>query len=171
MNFWPSGMQILEGETSYETDRTSTSADSVNGVEVNGGKYRMAIWEFFARVWEMLIGRGDGPLTLRLILQPTVAAILAIRAGLKDAHEGRTPYLWSVFTDRADRRDLLRDGWKDIGKVFIIAVVLDVVYALIVHRWIFPGQALLVGTVLAIIPYVLIRGPVTRICAGRLPPT
>ena len=64
---------------------------------------------------------------------------------------------------RPDRRDLLREGWKDIGKVFIIAVVLDVVYALIVHRWIFPGQALLVGTVLAIVPYVLIRGPVTRI--------
>jgi hypothetical protein len=57
----------------------------------------------------------------------------------------------------------VREGWKDIGKVFIIAVVLDVVFALIVHRWIFPGQALLVGTVLAIVPYVLIRGPVTRI--------
>ena len=47
----------------------------------------------------MLIGRTDGPLTLRLIFQPTVAAILAIRAGLKDAREGRTPYLWSMFTN------------------------------------------------------------------------
>src|SRR5580704_2676863 len=131
----------------------------------------MTIQEFFARVWEMLIGRADGPLSLRLFFQPTVAAILAIRAGLKDAHEGRTPYLWSAFTDPANRRDVLRDGWKDIGKVFVIAVVLDVVYALIVHRLIFPGQALLVGTVLAIVPYVLIRGPVTRIFAGRLPHT
>lgn len=126
----------------------------------------MTIQEFFAAIWEMLIGRTDGPLTLRLIFQPTVAAILAIRAGLKDAREGRTPYLWSMFTDAAPRRDLLRDGWKDIGKVFIIAVVLDVVYALIVHRWIYPVQALLVGTALAIVPYVLIRGPVTRIMRG-----
>jgi hypothetical protein len=123
----------------------------------------VTIYEYFARVWEMLIGRTDGPLTFRLIFQPTVAAILAIRAGLKDAHEGRAPYLWSVFTNQAHGRDLLREGWKDIGTVFIIAVILDVVYALMIHRWIFPGQALLVGTVLAIVPYVLIRGPVTRI--------
>ncbi len=123
----------------------------------------MTIQDFFARIWDMLIGRIDGPLTFRLIFQPTVAAILASRAGLKDAREGRAPYLWSVFTNPAHRRDLLREGWKDIGKVFIIAVVLDVIYALIVHRWIFPGQALLVGIVLAIVPYLLIRGPVTRI--------
>ena len=123
----------------------------------------MTIQEFFARVWEMLIGRADGPLTFRFIFQPAVAAIFAIRAGLKDAREGRTPYLWSVFTNPSHRRDLLREGWKDIGKVFIIAVVLDVVYTLIVHRWIYPVQALLVGTILAIVPYLLIRGPVTRI--------
>ena len=123
----------------------------------------MTIQEFFARVWEMLIGRADGPLTLRLIFQPAVAAILAFRAGLKDARESRTPYLWSMFTNPARRRILLREGWQDIGKVFIIAVVLDVVYALIVHRWVFPGQSLLVGSVLAIVPYLLIRGPVTRI--------
>ncbi len=127
----------------------------------------MTIREYFVRVCDMLIGRFDGPLTFRLIFQPAVAAILAIRAGLKDAREGRTPFLWSVFTHPAHRRDLLRDGWKDIGNVFIIAVILDVVYALIVHRWIFPGQTLLVGIVLAIVPYVLIRGPVTRI-ASRL---
>jgi hypothetical protein len=123
----------------------------------------MTITEYFARVWEMFIGRADGPLTLRLIFQPTVAAIFAIRAGLKDAREGRTPYLWSVFTNPAQRRDLLREGWKDVGTVFIIAVVLDVIYALIVHRWVYPGQALLVAAVLAIVPYLLIRGPVTRI--------
>ena len=67
-----------------------------------------------------------------------------------------------AVTNRPRRRDLLREGWEDIGKVFIIAVVLDLAYALIVHRWIFPVQALLVGTALAIVPYVLIRGPVTR---------
>jgi len=82
----------------------------------------MTIQEYFAGVWEMLIGRTDGPLTFRLIFQPTVAAILAIRAGLKDARAGGTPYFWSVFTNPRDYRGLLRDGWKDIGKVFIVAV-------------------------------------------------
>ena len=59
---------------------------------------------------------------------------------------------------------------KDIGKVFVIAVVLDILFTLIVHRWIVPGQALLVGTVLAIVPYVLIRGPVAR-SVRRVPRT
>lgn len=123
----------------------------------------MTVQEFFARIWEMFISRSDGPLGLRLIFQPAVAAIFAIRAGLNDARHERAPYLWSVFTTPLDCRDLLRDGWKDIGMVFVIAVVLDAVFALLVHRWIFPGEALLVGTALAIVPYVLIRGPVTRI--------
>ena len=119
--------------------------------------------EFFARVWEMLIGRVDGPFTLRLLLQPTVAAIFAIRAGLRDARESRPPYLWSIFTTHGPRRDLLRDGWTDIGKVFIAATVLDLTYELIVYRWIYPGQASIMAAVLAFIPYLLIRGPVTRI--------
>jgi hypothetical protein len=74
----------------------------------------MTVQEFFTRIWEMLIGRADGPLSLRLIFQPAVAAIFAIRAGLRDAREERTPYLWSVFTNPLDCRDLLRAGWKDI---------------------------------------------------------
>ncbi len=123
----------------------------------------MTIEEGFARAWEMLVGRATGPLTVRLLVQPTVAALLAIRAGLRDAREDRTPYLWSIFTNPAQRRELLREGRTDIGKVFIVAVVLDLIYELIVHRWLYPLQALLVATVLAIIPYVLIRGAVTRI--------
>jgi hypothetical protein len=123
----------------------------------------MTIHEFFARVWEMLIGRADGPLTLRLILQPTVAVILAIRAGVRDAREGRPPYFfWSVFTNPARRPDLLGQVRKDVGKVFIIAIVLDVIYELIVYRWVYPGQTVIVATVLAIVPYLLILGPVTR---------
>ena len=123
----------------------------------------MTTQEFFGRVWEMLSGRAEGPLTLRLILQPAVATILAIRAGLKDAREGHTPYLWSVFSNPAHRRDLLQEGWKDVTKVFIAATVLDVIYELLVYHWVYPVQALIVATVLAIVPYLLIRGSVTRI--------
>ena len=68
-----------------------------------------------------------------------------------------------MFTSSVDRRDLLREGWKDIRTVFIIALGLDMIYAVIVHRWVYPGQTLLVAAVLAIVPYLLIRGPVTRI--------
>jgi hypothetical protein len=50
-----------------------------------------------------------------------------------------------------------------VGKVFIVAVTLDVIYELIVYRWVYPGRALIVATVLAVVPYLLIRGPLTRI--------
>ena len=123
----------------------------------------MTIGEILGTAGDMLIGRTIGPMKLRLILQPTMAAIFAILAGLKDAREGRPPYLWSVFTNSADRHDMLRHGWKDVRKIFIVAFVLDVVYELIVFHWVFPVQALLVAFVLAIVPYVVIRGPITRI--------
>jgi hypothetical protein len=113
--------------------------------------------------WELLVGRLDGPLSLRFLFQPAVAAVFAVRAGLKDFREARTPYLWSVFANGSDRHDLICDGWKDIGKVFVVAVILDVAYALIVHQWIFPAQALLIGVLLAIAPYVLMRGLTTHL--------
>ena len=124
----------------------------------------MTIHEFFARVWEMLVDRVDGQMNFRLFVQPMVVTIFAIRAGLRDVREGRPPYFfWSVFTNPALRSELLGQIRKDVGQLFIIALALDVIYELIVHRWIYPGQAVIVATVLAIVPYLLIRGPVTRI--------
>ncbi len=97
---------------------------------------------------------------IRLLLQPTMAAIFAIRAGWKDAREGRPPYFWAVFTRPAHRHELLREGWKDLGKVFLIAVIIDLVYQFIVFRWFYPVYVLLVATLLAFLPYLLmIRGP------------
>jgi len=114
-------------------------------------------------IWSMLIGRADGPLAFRFIFQPTVAAVLAIRAALRDVRRDEVPFLWSVFKNKTQRRQLIREAWKDIASVFIIALLLDVIYALTVHSWLYPGQTLLVATILSIVPYVLIRGPVTRL--------
>ena len=102
----------------------------------------MTTHEFFTRVWDMLIGRATGPMNFRLLLQPTVATILALRAGWADARAGRPAYLWSVFINPAHRRDLMQKGWKDVGKVFIVAVVLDVVYEIIVYRWIYRKRSI-----------------------------
>jgi hypothetical protein len=123
--------------------------------------------DVFSRVRENLIGRVGGPLTLRLLIQPTVAAILAIRAGLKDAREGRAPYCWAILSNPAHRHDLLQQGWKDVGKVFILAAVLDTIYQYLEFRWFYPREALAVALSLAILPYLLIRGSVTRIARGN----
>ena len=106
-------------------------------------------------------------MTFRLILQPIMAAIFAVRSGLKDAKEGQPAYFWALFTDPANRRKMLRDGWKSVGRVFILAIVIDGIYQFIVLRWFYPLEALIVAIVLGICPYLLIRGPVNRIARRR----
>jgi len=121
-----------------------------------------------ARISHNLVERVTGPMHFRLLLQPGMATFFAIRDGLKDARECRPPYFWGVFTDKGERESMLKNGWKSIGKVFILAIVLDVVYQLIEHRWtVYPGEAVLVAIILAIVPYLLIRGPVNRIVCEK----
>ena len=122
--------------------------------------------EIAARFFEHLVGRIHGPMNFRLICQPLMAVIFAIRDGRKDGREGRRPYFWALFAaDRSNRRDLMREGWKAVGKIFIIAVILDAVYQFITVRWFYPGEAVVTAVILAILPYLVLRGLVNRLTA------
>ena len=70
------------------------------------------------RFWGNLLGRANGPMNFRLVFQPLVAGVLAIRAGLRDARAGRTVALWTAITNPAGRHELLRQVSHDIGRVF-----------------------------------------------------
>jgi len=115
------------------------------------------------RIWDEIGARPGGPLALRFYLQPLMATALAVRDGIRDSRHERPAYLWAVFTDRSHRNELLRDGWRSIGKVFVLALVLDVIYQLVVLKGLRPVAGLLVAITLALVPYALIRGPVNRI--------
>ncbi|MGH9460385.1 MAG: hypothetical protein ACRD1X_04155, partial [Vicinamibacteria bacterium] len=115
------------------------------------------ILEAIARGWENFIARPDGPLNIRFLLQPAVAISIAVRAGLKDAREGRPAYLWEVFTNPAHRRDLLQGAWQDGRRLFLISVILDVIYQIIVHRYIYVFELLFTATLLALVPYFVLR--------------
>ena len=119
--------------------------------------------EFITRVWENLGGRVGGPMSFRLVLQPVVAIFLAVKAGLQDAKLGHPPYFWAILTDAEARRELLREGWKAVAQVFVLAIVMDVIYQVLVFRWVYPGEALLVAFLLACVPYLLVRGPLNRL--------
>lgn len=119
------------------------------------------------RFFSDLMGRLQGPMSLRLVIQPLVAAFLAIRHGRKDAREGRPPYLWAIVTDPAHRRELLLDGRKDISKVLVLAVLLDIVYQYIVLRTFYPIEALFMAFLLAVLPYLLLRGPANRLASVK----
>lgn len=123
--------------------------------------------DLLSRVVENLVGRVSGPMKFRLILQPVMAALFAIRSGLKDAKGNKPPYFWALFNNPAHRRDILRDGWKSVGRVFIFGIIMDAIYQFVVFRWFYPVEALLVAAILAIVPYLLIRGPVNRIARQK----
>src|SRR5262245_54472805 len=112
-----------------------------------------------------MIERVSGPMKFRLVLQPAMAAFFAIRSGLSDARAGRPPYFWALLTGEAPRKTLIEDGLKSVGKVFILAIVLDVVYQLYVLRFVYPIQAVAVAIILAIVPYLFLRGLVTRLAS------
>jgi len=123
--------------------------------------------DILMRFVENLNDRVTGPMKFRLLLQPAMAAFFAIRAGLDDARTGKPPYFWSLVTDPAHRIDMLKDGWKGVGKVFLLALLLDVIYQAMVLKFVYPGEAIYVAFVLAILPYLILRGLVTRIARKK----
>jgi len=122
-----------------------------------------AILELLSRTVDDLLGRAGGPLRFRLVFMPTVVVFLAIRAHLKDVREGKPVLVGAFFTSPTERRRLLRSAFKDVGRVFIVACVLDTTYQLLVLRAFHPIQMLIVAVVCAVVPYVLVRGPLTRL--------
>jgi hypothetical protein len=119
--------------------------------------------DIWLRIVQDMSDRITGPMKFRLILQPVMASIFAIVAGLKDAKLGNPPYFWSLFTNSGHRAEMLRDGWKSVGKVFVLAMVLDIVFQIRVLNTVYPGEVVIVAFLLAIVPYLLLRGLVTRL--------
>jgi hypothetical protein len=114
------------------------------------------------RIAEHLVDRTTGPMHFRVYLQPTMALLFATLDGIKDAKKGNPPYFWSLLTHSESRSIMLKDGWKSIWKVFTLALALDGVYQYKVQSFIYPGELILVALVLAIMPYLIARGLVTR---------
>ena len=108
-------------------------------------------------------GRLDGPLDLRVFLQPTIAAIFGFRDGARDAVNGAPPYFWNITqVSPEERRAQIRNGWASVGKVFIIAFVLDSVFQYIVSNQIAILGSIVIAVILAILPYLFFRGAVNR---------
>lgn len=118
--------------------------------------------------WDELIARAHGPMKLRLVCQPVMAALFAIRAGLRDAREGLPLYFWAFVRPDAERRRLAAEAWKDVGRIFLLAIAIDLTYQATVLHAFRPGEAVFLGIVLAIVPYLILRGVVNRILRRRL---
>lgn len=127
-------------------------------------------FDVLQRVWQNLAARPSGSLSFRFLIQPLVAAAFAIRDGIKDARATRSPYLWTIMTNKEERGARLNEGFAATTKILVVALVLDVIYQFIELRTFYPGEAVIVALLLAFVPYVLIRGPAARIARWRMGP-
>ena len=107
-------------------------------------------------------------MAFRFILQPVMAAIVALRDGVEDAKAGRTAYFWTQLTNPVERGGRLREGLIATARIILLGLGMDVIYQLIVLKTFYPGEAVIVAVALAFFPYLLLRGPIARIARWRL---
>jgi len=115
------------------------------------------------RGWANFFARPSGPFNIRFFIQPSVAAVMALRAGIIDSRLGRSAFLWTTLTDPRERWRSIQSAWKDLRNVFLIAAALDAAYQFIVQQFIYPLELLFTSALLAVVPYCILRGPVNRI--------
>ena len=123
------------------------------------------------RGWDNFLARPNGALNLRFFVQPTMAGLLALRAGIEDAREGRQGYLWALLTNPLRRFQLLHEGWRGARTPFLVAAALDSAYQLITVQFVYPLELLFTATLLALVPCALLRGPFNRLARLFLPGT
>ena len=101
--------------------------------------------DMIGRGWDNFLARPNGSLSLRFYVQPTMASLLALRAGIQDARQGRQGYLWAILTRPARRLQLLHEGWRGAMTPFLLAIALDCIYQLMTSPVCLPAGAAVYG--------------------------
>jgi hypothetical protein len=119
-------------------------------------------WETQARLWSDVFDRPGGPMSFRFILQPTMATIAALHDGIADARSGRRPYLRTMLTDATARGGRVMEGLYAISRIILLGFAMDAIYQWKVLGTFYPAEAVVITLILAVVPYVVLRGPIAR---------
>jgi hypothetical protein len=131
---------------------------------------RGGIYLFSQECLDDLPRRLTGPGKLRFVVQPSVAILLGIAAGRRDARAGHPPYLYALVLGKLPRAELLRSAARDIVHVVLLGILLDAIAQRIMFGVVHPVVALLVGPVLITLPYAAARALANRVFSARNPP-
>lgn len=115
------------------------------------------------RIWQNLLDRPSGPMAFRIFLQPIMALIAALVDGIKDARTGRNPYLWTILIDPLKRSSRLHEGLISTARIILLGLGMDLIYQYLVFDTFHPVEAVIIAGLLCFLPYLLMRGPITRI--------
>ncbi len=102
-------------------------------------------------------------MTFRFVLQPVMAAATALYDGIQDARAGRSPYLWTIFTDPAKRAARLQEGFTSTARIILLGLAMDAIYQFIEFDHFHPAESVIVALLLAFVPYLLLRGLLARL--------
>jgi hypothetical protein len=116
----------------------------------------------FERIWHDLIERPSGPMSFRFILQPLMAAVAAIIDGLRDARTVRSPFFIALLFEPRNRIPRLVEAFNAIARIILLGLVMDFVYQVIAFHRFYPTEAVIVALLLAVVPYLVLRGLITR---------
>jgi len=116
----------------------------------------------FQRIWHDLVERPTGPMSFRFILQPLMAAVTAIIDGLRDARIVRSPFVRALLFEPQHRIPRLIEAFNAIARIILLGLVMDVIYQLIAFHRFYPAEAVIIALLLAVVPYLVLRGLITR---------
>lgn len=119
--------------------------------------------EVHHRIWQDIVNRAGGPMTFRFILQPAMATFSALHDGIQDARTGRAPYFWTILSNPVERGGRLREGVIAVARIILLGFGMDAVYQWRVLGTFYPGEAVIITLILAVLPYFILRGPIARV--------
>lgn len=125
--------------------------------------------EVHQRIWHDIAERPGGPMSFRFLLQPTMAFIAALNDGIRDARVHRMSYLRAILRDPIERGDRLREGLFATARLILLGIGMDAIYQWREIGAFYPGEALLITFLLAVLPYLLLRGPISLIARRFVP--
>ena len=120
-----------------------------------------------AEVGNELSQRLNGPFSLRLLLQPSMALLFAIRDGRKDAASNATPYLQALRGQKKRTQGYARVGMGFTQQGTGDGRLLDCAFQYATGGSIRIFEALLMACILCAVPYTLMRGPAARIASRK----
>jgi hypothetical protein len=115
------------------------------------------IYSFSSRLLEDIPKRLTGPGRFRFLLQPAVAILLGVRAGITDARAGNSPFLFSLLFHSPHRSSLLKQAFSQLSVLIAMSILLDLIAQFLILRQVFPVPALVLGPVLIALPYSIAR--------------
>lgn len=129
-----------------------------------------AVWhgltaEVAQRIGRDVIDRAGGPMWFRFLLQPAMGVLAAFYDGMADARAGRVSFVWDLVRQRAGRGDKIHGALLATSRLTLIALAMDLVYQWRVLDTFYPGEAALTALLLAVAPYLLLRGTIARIAS------